>query len=55
MMAADSVLREDIDVMENIQRTLHAGVRPAQLGDFEFENAAIQHWYMSLMEGRFAI
>jgi phenylpropionate dioxygenase-like ring-hydroxylating dioxygenase large terminal subunit len=55
MMAADSVLREDIDVMENIQRTLHAGVRPAQLGDFEFENAAIQHWYMGLMEDRFAL
>lgn len=55
MMVADKILREDIDVMEQIQRTLHPGSRPAHLGDYEFQNAAIEHWYLNLMEGRFAL
>lgn len=55
MVAADAVLREDIDVMENIQRTLHPDARPARLGDYESANAIIQHWTMDLMEGRFAL
>jgi phenylpropionate dioxygenase-like ring-hydroxylating dioxygenase large terminal subunit len=55
MMGADKVLREDIDVMEQIQRTLHPGTRPPHLGDYEFLNAGIEHWYLSLMEGKFAL
>jgi phenylpropionate dioxygenase-like ring-hydroxylating dioxygenase large terminal subunit len=55
MMGADKVLREDIDVMEQIQRTLHAGARPPHLGDYEFLNAGIEHWYLKLMEGNFAL
>lgn len=55
MLAADAVLREDIEVMVNIQRTLHPEARRARLGDYEFANAAIQHWYMNLMEKNFAI
>jgi phenylpropionate dioxygenase-like ring-hydroxylating dioxygenase large terminal subunit len=55
MMGADVVLREDIDVMEQVQRTLHKGARPAYLGDYEFINAAIEYWYMDLMEGKFAL
>jgi phenylpropionate dioxygenase-like ring-hydroxylating dioxygenase large terminal subunit len=51
MMGADRILREDIDVMENIQQTLHPGARPAHLGDYEFLNAGIEHWYLALMEG----
>lgn len=55
MMGADKVLREDIDVMEQIQRTLHPGARPAHLGDYEFLNAGIEHWYLNLMEGNFVL
>lgn len=55
MMGADKVLREDIDVMEQIQRTLHGAARPAHLGDYEFLNAGIEHWYLNLMEGKFAL
>jgi phenylpropionate dioxygenase-like ring-hydroxylating dioxygenase large terminal subunit len=55
MMGADKVLREDIDVMEAIQRTLHPGACHASLGDYESENAIIHHWYMNLMEGRFVL
>jgi phenylpropionate dioxygenase-like ring-hydroxylating dioxygenase large terminal subunit len=55
MMGADKVLREDIDVMEQIQRTLHPGARPPHLGDYEFINAGIEHWYLSLMEGKFVL
>jgi phenylpropionate dioxygenase-like ring-hydroxylating dioxygenase large terminal subunit len=55
MMGADAVLREDIDVMEAIQRTLHVGARPAHLGDYEFVNAGIEHWYLNLMEANFAL
>ncbi len=55
MMGADKVLREDIDVMEQIQRTLHPGARPPHLGDYEFLNAGIEHWYLNLMEGKFAL
>lgn len=55
MMGADKVLREDIDVMEDIQRTLHPGATVAHLGDYESENAIIHHWYMHLMEGHFVL
>ncbi|UVW30427.1 Rieske 2Fe-2S domain-containing protein [Massilia sp. H6] len=55
MMGADKVLREDIDVMEQIQQTLYEGARPAHLGDYEFVNAGIEHWYLNLMEGSFAL
>jgi hypothetical protein len=55
MMGANKVLREDIDVMEQIQRTLHPGARLPHLGDYEFLNAGIEHWYLSLMEGKFAL
>lgn len=54
-MGADPILREDIEVMEQIQRTLHGDARPAHLGDYEFINAGIEHWYLSLMEGKFAL
>jgi phenylpropionate dioxygenase-like ring-hydroxylating dioxygenase large terminal subunit len=55
MLGADKVLREDIDVMENIQRTLHPGARPAHLGDYEFVNAGIERWYLDVMEGKIAL
>jgi hypothetical protein len=41
-------------VLEQIQRTLHRRCTPAHLGDYEFINAGIEHWYLSLMEGKFA-
>lgn len=55
MMEADKILREDIDVMEQIQRTLHPDTRPAHLGDYEFLNASVEQWYLGLMEGKFAL
>jgi hypothetical protein len=55
MMGADKVLREDIDVMEDIQRTLHPAACHATLGEYESENAIIHHWYMNLMEGKFVL
>jgi hypothetical protein len=55
MMGADKVLREDIEVMEQIQRTLPPGARLPHLGDYEFINAGIEHWYLNLMEGKFAL
>jgi phenylpropionate dioxygenase-like ring-hydroxylating dioxygenase large terminal subunit len=55
MMGADKVLREDIDVMEDIQRTLHPAACHANLGEYESENAIIHHWYMNLMEKKFVL
>jgi hypothetical protein len=31
------------------------GARPAHLGDYEFVNAGIEHWYLNLMEANFAL
>ncbi len=55
MMGADVVMREDIAVMEQIQRTLHPGARSPHLGDYEFINASLEFWYLDLMEGKFAL
>lgn len=55
MMGADRVLREDISVMENIQRTLHPAARPAHLGEYEFLNAGIERWYLDVMEGKIVL
>ena len=55
MLGADRVLREDIDVMENIQRTLHPGARHAHLGDYEFVNAGIEQWYLDVMEKKIVL
>jgi len=55
MMGTDVVMREDIDVMEQIQKTLHPGARSPHLGDYEFVNASLEFWYLDLMEGKFAL
>ncbi|MEW7848188.1 SRPBCC family protein [Massilia aurea] len=55
MMGADVVMREDIEVMEQIQRTLHPDARSPHLGDYEFINASLELWYLDLMEGKFAL
>ncbi|MEO7578879.1 MAG: SRPBCC family protein [Massilia sp.] len=55
MTGAEVVLHEDIGVMEAIQQTLHAGAPRAQLGDYEFMNANIQHWYVDVMEGKIVL
>jgi phenylpropionate dioxygenase-like ring-hydroxylating dioxygenase large terminal subunit len=54
-MGGDVILGEDIAVLEQIQRTLHGDARQPHLGDYEFINAGIEHWYLSLMEGKFAL
>lgn len=54
MMGANIVLGEDIAVMAQIQRTLHAGARSPHLGDYEYINASLELWYLDLMEGKFA-
>ena len=55
MMGTDVVMREDVDVMEQIQRTLHPGARSPHLGDYEYINASLELWYLDLMEGKFAL
>jgi phenylpropionate dioxygenase-like ring-hydroxylating dioxygenase large terminal subunit len=55
MMGADVVMREDIAVMEQIQRTLHPGARSPHLGDYEYINASLELWYLDLMEEKFAL
>ncbi|MGI4718298.1 MAG: aromatic ring-hydroxylating oxygenase subunit alpha [Janthinobacterium lividum] len=55
MMGIDEILREDIAVLEQIQRTLHPEARPAHQGDYEYINAGIEHWYMDLMEGKIVL
>jgi phenylpropionate dioxygenase-like ring-hydroxylating dioxygenase large terminal subunit len=55
MMGAEGVLREDINVMENIQKNLHPDAPCASLGDFEFFNASIERWYLDVMESKIAL
>jgi phenylpropionate dioxygenase-like ring-hydroxylating dioxygenase large terminal subunit len=55
MLGAEGVLREDIDVMENIQKNLHADAPSARFGDYESFNAGIEHWYLDVMEGRIVL
>jgi phenylpropionate dioxygenase-like ring-hydroxylating dioxygenase large terminal subunit len=52
MIGTDGILREDIGVLEQIQRTLHPDARSAHPGDYEYINAGIEQWYMDLMEGK---
>lgn len=52
---ADVVLREDIDIMEQVQRSLHRESPRAMLGDFEHENMMVERWYMDVMEGNHAL
>lgn len=55
MMGAERVLREDIDVMQNIQKQLHPHAPSARLGDYEFVNGGIERWYLDVMEGKVAL
>lgn len=55
LQGAETVLREDFQVMERIQAGLHAQAPTAVLGDFESSNQTIEHWYLDLMGGRFAL
>ncbi len=52
---AQKVLREDIDIMEKVQSSLRPLASRATLGDYEFANAAIERWYMDVMDGRHAL
>lgn len=52
---AEGVLREDIDIMEQVQSGLQMDAPRANLGDFEFANMAIERWYMDVMEERHAL
>ncbi|MDQ1094145.1 phenylpropionate dioxygenase-like ring-hydroxylating dioxygenase large terminal subunit [Xanthomonas sacchari] len=49
---AEKVLREDIEIMEQVQSGLRAGAPRAVLGDYEHANMQIERWYMDVMEGR---
>jgi phenylpropionate dioxygenase-like ring-hydroxylating dioxygenase large terminal subunit len=55
MQGTDRILREDIGVLEDIQRSLHVDARPAHLGDYETTNAGIALWYMAVMEGKIVL
>lgn len=52
---AERVLREDLDVMEQVQSGLRPGAPQATLGDYDFANIAIERWYMDVMAGRHAL
>ena len=49
---ARPVLAEDIAIMERVQASLHSGLPPARLGDFEHPNMAIERWYLDALQGR---
>lgn len=51
---AEKVLSEDIEIMEKVQASLHAGAPRASTGDFEHANMAIERWYLDTMEGKHA-
>ena len=55
MIGAQSVLAEDIKVMEMVQSGLHQGAPRAILGDYEGMNLLVDRWYTDLMEKRFAL
>lgn len=51
IQGAEVVLREDFDIMEKVQSAItNSNPRP-WTGDFEFQNMAIEKWYLSLMDG----
>ncbi|MBS7805549.1 Rieske 2Fe-2S domain-containing protein [Rhizobiales bacterium TNE-4] len=49
---AETVLREDFDIMEKVQSAITANSPPQMTGDYEYQNMLIEKWYLSLMEGR---
>ena len=51
---AEKVLREDIDVMEQVQSGLRPSAPQATLGDYDFANIAVERWYMDVMAGQHA-
>jgi len=53
LQGAETVLREDFEVMERIQAGLHASAPKATLGDYESTNQTIEHWYLDLMAKQF--
>ncbi len=55
LQGAEKVLREDIEIMERVQSSMRPGVRHATTGDFEYQNMAIERWYLDVMEGRHAL
>lgn len=51
----ERVLREDIDVMENVQAALRPGGPRAVLGDFEAGNMTVERWTLDTMARRHAL
>ncbi|WP_045727105.1 aromatic ring-hydroxylating dioxygenase subunit alpha [Xanthomonas sp. GPE 39] len=52
LQGAEKVLREDIEVMEQVQSGLRADTPRAVLGDYDHLNMQVERWYMDVMEGR---
>lgn len=52
---AEPVLREDIEIMEQVQAAMTPHSPRGTLGDFEQANLAVERWYMDVMEGRHAL
>jgi phenylpropionate dioxygenase-like ring-hydroxylating dioxygenase large terminal subunit len=52
---AEKVLREDIDIMEQVQQTLNSESPSACLGDYEYANRKVERWYLDVMAGKHAI
>ena len=51
LQGAEIVLKEDITVLENIQKGFNDRSQDARLGDYELMNFKIQNTYLALMEG----
>ena len=49
---AEPVLREDIEIMEQVQAGLAPDSPAGTLGDFEQANLTVERWYMDVMDGR---
>jgi phenylpropionate dioxygenase-like ring-hydroxylating dioxygenase large terminal subunit len=52
---AEKVLREDIDVMERVQKSLKLGGKTPVLGEFEHQSAVVERWYKDIMDGQYVL
>ena len=55
MEGALKTLREDFEIVENIQSSLRVDTKNSINGKFELMNTLISKWYMDVMNGKHAI
>lgn len=54
MQAGKKILKEDYDILEQIQQSLHEDTPVAKQGTYESTNRMIERWYAALMEDEHA-